>query len=403
MPESQETHFAELITEEALEDGPYQIYRRLQDEQPVCWVPKLGLWFVTRWIDVVNMCKRHEIFSAQIPSSALTRTIGSNVLHSDGSYHDRLRSIIEPAFRPGVLSHYPNEVIEPLAQDIVESFGERERLDLVAEFAHPLSVHVLKHHLGIEVDDQTLLRWSDGLAAGASNFTADPERQAYADMVNCEINDEIATYLSHPSKLIPGTTLQVMASAEEEGLLSRAQILSNFKLLIIGGLKTAGDLISVALFALLHHPDQLSEVLRRSDLIGSSIEEAARWLSPVGTVTRRTICNCTLSGVQLPPNAVVAGILAAANRDSRVFVNPDNFDIHRRERNHLAFAAGPHTCIGALLGRYEASVGLRILFENVSTLKLDTRIPVKVRGWEFRGPLALNCVFQKKNKGFQSS
>jgi cytochrome P450 len=176
------------------------------------------------------------------------------------------------------------------------------------------------------------------------------------------------------------------------------EIFANVKLLIIGGLKTASDLVSVALFALLQHPNQLSQVLSNPKLIGPSIEEAVRWLSPVGTATQTTNRACELSSTHVPAGAMVAGVLAAANRDPRVFRDPEQFNIHRREGGHLAFAVGPHACVGALLGRYEADVGLRVLFENLSDLQLDPVKPVAVRGWEFCAPVELNCVFEGRGR-----
>jgi len=148
----------------------------------------------------------------------------------------------------------------------------------------------------------------------------------------------------------------------------------------------------VALFALLRHPEQLREVMEDPKRIDASIEEAIRWLSPVGTATRRTVRACELCGTELPEGALIGAVLAAANRDSRVFTDPERFDIHRRPNNHLAFATGPHACVGALLGRYEGRVGLRVLLENIKTLRLDPELPVDVRGWEFRAPTALQVM-----------
>jgi cytochrome P450 len=90
----------------------------------------------------------------------------------------------------------------------------------------------------------------------------------------------------------------------------------------------------------------------------------------------------------------VAAVLASANRDPRNFTDPDRFDIHRQEGGHLAFATGPHLCIGARLGRYEGRTGIRMLLEQLPGLRLDPDRPVEVRGWEFRSPQSLDVLFE---------
>jgi hypothetical protein len=199
--------------------------------------------------------------------------------------------------------------------------------------------------------------------------------------------------MDHPAEIAKDTVLGAMLSTEPGNKLTPEEIFSNFKLLIIGGLKTTSDLISVALFALLQHPEQRAQVMANHKLIDASIEEALRWLSPVGTATRRTLRDCELSGTKLPEGVMVAGVLAAANRDPRTFTDPDRFNIQRREGGHLAFAAGTHACVGALLGRYEGQVGLRVLLESTKNLRLAPEKQSEVRGWEFRAPTTLSVVF----------
>lgn len=397
MPLSSTSFNPEAITDNALALDPYPIYSELQQHAPVCWIPALRMWLVTAWTDVVEMCKKPAVFSADIPDSPLTRTIGENMLHSDGSYHAQLRAIIEPVFRSGALTGYRDGIIQEIARDLLQGFSGRGSADLVAEFAHPLSLRVLKHRLGITVCDDTLLRWSDGIALGAANFAHDPARQAYADHTSQDISDEVFPLVTARSAWCPGSVVDVLRFAISEGRLTIPDALTTVKLLIIGGLKTAGDLISVALFALLQHPEQMNEVLDNPKLIDCSVEEAIRWVSPVGTATRRAIRDCCLSDTAIPAGAMLAGVLTAANRDSRVFSNPDRFDIHRREGSHLGFAAGPHACVGALLGRYEAKIGLRVILTGLRNLQLDpTRPKPDLHGWEFRAPRALNCVFDRQ-------
>jgi cytochrome P450 len=178
-----------------------------------------------------------------------------------------------------------------------------------------------------------------------------------------------------------------MVHTEVDGeRLTREEIQSNLKVMIVGGLQATTDLIALSLWAILSHPEQLDEVRADPKLIDPAIEEAARWHSPVGTSTRQTTRDTELAGVELEHGALVAAVLASANRDQRNWTEPERYDIHRREGSHLAFATGPHLCIGARLGRYEARTGWRVLLDRLPGLRLADDEPIRISGWEFRSP-----------------
>ncbi len=386
----------ETITEEALETDPYPIYARLREEEPVSWVPAVELWLVTRWADVEFVDKNPALFTGETDPSTLNRTFGRNLLGSEGPYHDRIRSIIYPAFRADKIGHYPDDVIAPIATELVDGFAANGRADLMADFASPLSVRVLKRVLGLTVEDDRLVRWFGELAMGASNFSHDPERQAVADAASREVEEHVAPILDALEGAPNDTVLSNMLHSDVDGdRLTRQEITSNLKVMIVGGLQATSDLIALTLLTLLQHPEQLAEVVADPRLIDPAIEEAVRWHSPVGTSTRQTTQDTELSGVALPKGALVAAVLASANRDPRNYTDPYRFDIHRREGGHLAFATGPHLCIGARLGRYEARTGLRILFERLRDLRLDPDRELVVRGWEFRSPESVPVLFQE--------
>ena len=147
----------ETITVEALEADPYPLYERLRAEEPVSWVPGVGLWLVTRWDDVEQVDRSPDLFTAETEPSTLNRTFGKNLLGSEGPYHKRIRSIIEPAFRPGSVRPYVDAVIVPAANELIDQFAARGEADLMNEFCEPLSVRVLKQVLGLtSLDDDTL-------------------------------------------------------------------------------------------------------------------------------------------------------------------------------------------------------------------------------------------------------
>jgi cytochrome P450 len=387
--------FGSTVTVEDLERDPYPIYKLLRREEPVSFVESVGLWLVTRWDDVNRVDRTPDVFTGETEPSTLNRTFGKNLLGSEGPYHQRIRSIIYPAFRVAAIGHYPNEVIAPLAHELVDAFAGRGDVEFVSEFAEPLSARVVGRALGLEeVGEETLRRWFVELATGAANFEGDPGKQAIADRASREVDETVDPILDRLEDERDDTLLASMLHSEVDGeRLTRDEIKSNLKVMIVGGLQAGTDLIALSLWALLAHPEQAAEVMADASLIDQAIEEGARWHSPVGTSTRQTTRDADLAGVKLEKGALVAAVLSSANRDERHWADPDRYDIHRREGAHLAFATGPHLCIGARLGRYEARTSFRVLFERLANLRLDSERPIEISGWEFRSPHDLHLRF----------
>jgi len=380
-----------------LEDDPYPVYEQLRREEPVCHVDSVGLWLVTRWDDVQYVDKNPALFTAETEPSTLNRTFGRNLLASEGAYHDRIRQIIYPWFRVGAIGDYPDNVITPVANELVDAFADRGSADLVGEFAEPLSARVLKRALGLPfVEEDTLRRWFVELATGAANFEGDPEKQQIADAASAEVNETVAPVVERLRAEPDDTLLSSMVHTEVDGeRLTTEEIQSNLKVMIVGGLQATTDLIALSLWAILSHPDQLEEVRADPKLVDPAIEEAARWHSPVGTSTRQATRDVEVAGVKLEQGALVAAVLASANRDERNWTDPDRYDVHRREGSHLAFATGPHLCIGARLGRYEARTAWRLLLDRLPGLRLDPDRPTEITGWEFRSPHHLHVEWDR--------
>jgi len=391
--------YGATVTVEALESDPYPIYKRLRDEEPVSWVESVGLWLVTRWDDVVHVDKTPDLFTGETEPSTLNRTFGKNLLGSEGDYHSRIRSIIYPAFRVAAIGHYPDEVIAPLANELIDTFAGRGEVEFVSEFAEPLSARALRRALGLEdVAEETLRRWFVDLATGASNFEADAAKQKIADRASAEVDETLEPILDRLESTPDDTLLSSMLHSEVEGeRLTRQEIKSNLKVMIVGGLQAGTDLIAISMWALLSHPEQAARVIGDHSLIDKAIEEGARWHSPVGTSTRQATRDAELGGVKLEQGALVAAVLASANRDERQWTDPDRYNVERREGAHLAFATGPHLCIGARLGRYEARTRYRILFDRLRNLRVDPERPTELSGWEFRSPHHLHLLFDPES------
>ena len=140
----------ESITLAELERDPYPIYARLREEEPVAWVPAVQLWLVTRYDDVRFVDLTPEIFTAQTDPSTLNRTMGRNMLGSEGPDQQRIRRITESPFRPRDVEERTQGMIPKLAHELVDGFADRGEVDLFTEYCDPMSVRSLQFMLGLD-------------------------------------------------------------------------------------------------------------------------------------------------------------------------------------------------------------------------------------------------------------
>jgi cytochrome P450 len=381
--------FAETITLDELERDPYPAYARLRDEEPVAWVPAVQLWLVTRWDDVRTVDLSPDLFTAATEPSTLNRTMGTNMLGSEGPHQRWIRAICEPPFRPREVEGRTQGMIPKLARELIDGFVDRGEVDLFREFADPMSVRSLQFMFGLEeVEWENLLRWNQGMMLGLANFEGDPSKQAVADQASRALGDAIEGVLDRLENAPDGSVLSWMLHHEEAGArMERAEIVANTKLMLSGGLQEPRDLMALVVWALGSH-GLLEAVRDDRSLVKAGVEETLRWAGPVGTSTRQTTEPTVLAGVELPEGALIGAVLSAANRDPGRWTAPDRFDVRRREGAHVAFAIGSHFCLGAWFGRHLARVSLDILLDRLPGLRLDPERPVELRGWEFRAPLS---------------
>jgi cytochrome P450 len=374
------------ITVEALEADPFPIYARLREEEPVCFVPAVGLHLVTRWDDVQYVATHPEVFTADVDASPLVRTLGVNVLTVDGADHARMRAGMDAPMRPRAVEGYAPGVIEPIARRHLDAMADGAGAELMAAYCEPVSVLALGAVMGLgDLDADTLRRWFGDLATGGANFEQDAEKQAVADATSAEIDARVGPLLVRLEREPDDSVLAHMLAADA----TQAEVLSNLKLILLGGMQEPGHALGICVWALLTHPETLERVRADRGLIRPAVEEALRWHSPVGTQTRQVTQPVALSGVELKPGDALAAVLASANRDERHWPDADRYDIDRRGA-HAAFGLGAHHCAGAPLARHEVRLPLELLLDRFPKLRLDPKHEVELSGWEFRAPTALH-------------
>jgi len=389
--------FARAITVEQLDDDPYPVYAHLRREAPVCFVPAVGLWFVTRYDDVKYAAQQPEEFAAKPIPSPVDRTFGEdNVLTLDGAPQRALRAALDPSFRPRIVRDYALPLIEPLVEEHLERIAAKGRAELMADYCEPISVLALGRVLGIgEFDGDVLRRWFADLAQGATNFEDDPAKQAIGDAASREIDEQLAPVFARLLAEPDGSTIANMLAAVEGTLAERtAQIMPTLKVVLLGGMQEPGHAVGSTVYGLLTNPAQAAALAADLGLVESAVEEGLRWISPIGTQTRRVARDTELAGVALPAGANVGLLVSSANRDERVFgPSAEEFDLTRTITGNAVFGFGPHFCSGHAFSRILMQLALRRLFERLPDLRLDPHDLPRLRGWEFRAPARLPVVW----------
>jgi cytochrome P450 len=388
--------YAASVTVEELDRDPYPVYARLRSDAPVCLVPAVGLWFVTRWADVEAAATQPEVFCSRVDPSPLERTMGGeSILLLDGEPQKRLRAMLDPSLRPRVVEATTPELIEPLARELLDALEGRGEAELMSEYFEPISVLGLGRVLGLgHLDGDTLRSWFHGLAEGATNFEDDPAKWKVADATATEIDVELAPVFERLHADPDESTIATMLALAEGTLEERvATILPTLKVILLGGMQEPGHAAGSTLVGLLESR-QLGAVLDDLALVRDAVEEGLRWVSPIGTQTRRALVETELGGITVPAGANLGLLVSSANRDAEVWgPTADDYNLFRPKRTHAAFGFGTHFCSGHHFSRVQMRIALARLLERVPGLRLDPDRPPLFTGWEFRAPRHLHVLW----------
>lgn len=375
------------ITLADLEADPDPIMARLRADEPVCWVPALEMWLVTRWDDVAYVEEHPELFSAATEPSFLARALGRNMLTCDPPDHTRLQRIMQPPFQPGGRSGtFVSDELGRIADGLLDAV-DPAGFDLMTDYAQLLSAGSLATVLGLDHHGyEQMWEWCEGLCTDIANFENDPELETIGAAAKASLGDAIAGRLADGTDDHSAISFFVREGATPE------EIVNNVRLMISGGINEPRDGIGLAVHVLLTRPDLRAQVDDDPAKLRRLIEEIFRVYSPVGTVTRQATQPVELAGVSIAAGDLVSGVLRSVNLDESHWTNPTQIDLDRREGSHAAFALGAHRCLGEWLGRQEVRVGVERVMARFPQLRLADGAEIDIRGFEFRGPHNLPVV-----------
>lgn len=353
-------------------DGvPHDWFTRLRAAAPVWWQEEPngpGFWAVTTYDHCVTVNRDPSRFSSARRATfiwendeAAIESMRLLMLNMDPPMHTRYRRLVNKGFTPRMVAQLEHK-IHQTTDAIIDAVIEAGEADFVTQIAAELPLVVIADLLGVpQADRHQLFDWSNRFIG-----QEDPEYQLSEEIVT-QSQMELYAYANQlfaDKRRQPGDDLMsVLLQVELDGeRLSELELDLFFLLLTVAGNETTRNLIAGGMQAFFEHPDQWQRLLADRSLLPSAVEEMLRFVSPVMNFRRQTTGPTELGGQAIEADQKVVFFHVSANRDERVFADPQRFDIGRTPNPHIAFGGGgPHFCLGANLARLE----IRVMFEHL--------------------------------------
>lgn len=355
------------------------VYGKLEDwwtcmrnESPLHYNREHQYWEVFRYEDVNWVLSDHHTFSSKNRRRRDEDPIfHDSILNMDPPRHTQLRSIINRSFSPAFLREWEPR-IRTIAMDLLSQTPAD--FDLIGDFAYPLPVTVIADMMGVPSEDQAMFRqWVDRLFVREN----DPTNIRFADEIKPDERERIRSVLLEMKQYFRDIVrarkqrpqrdlISLLIDSHSHVQILEEEILSFCFLLLLAGHITTTNLIGNAVFSLAEHPETYRHLLEDHGKIPPFIEEVLRYRSPVRFVTRTANHDVQKGGGTIRTGDTVVVWIASANRDERVFNNPDRFMADRKPNPHLAFGKGIHFCLGAPLARMEAHIAMQALLSRWS-------------------------------------
>ncbi|QUR69772.1 cytochrome P450 [Mycobacterium spongiae] len=375
-----------------LEQDPHPLLARLRATEPVSWLDALGGWIVTRYDLAATVMRDPITFTVDDPRFSTSQVLGPSMLSLDGAAHDRHRKPFTHQFRPAQVRERFVAFIGTETDRLISAIRPAGKAELRRQFAGPLAVAVATEALGLcDISADAVLAWYASIVAAVSEVTRGRPVPTAGTQAFGQLRDALVHNIAHGDV----SSLVAHAMRAPEGL-RHDEVVSNAAVLLFGGIDTTEGMILNAIRHLLVFGDRdtLAAVRDDADLRSNAIEESIRLEPAAAAVDRYATRPVELGGARIQRGDLVTVSIAGANRDPAVFNDPDRYEISRANAaSNLAFAQGPHACLGAHLARAQTTIAIGRLLDRLAGLRLNPDHPHSPRGLVFRKPPNLHVLW----------
>jgi cytochrome P450 len=382
---------------------PFPLFRRLQDEDPCHWSPRLKAWVLTRYDDVrgvlldgqMSSDRLRPFFAALPPPEAeriadIVRYLSLWMVFRDPPEHGRLRRLTSKVFHVKSM-HGMRPRIDALTRWLLERLAGRDEFDFIADFAGPLPALVIMDMLGVPRDElPRVKRLSDDMALFIGSSRMSPEKYDIAQAATREMAGFFRDMIDARRFEPRADLLSALVHLEDEGdRLTDDELVATCVLLLFAGHETTTNHLANGLLGLMRFPEAARRLRADPAAAPAAVEELLRYDGPNGAQVRIARERQELHGRTLAPGDRVFVLLNAANRDPRAYEEPDRVMIDRDGPPHLAFGFGMHICLGFPLARLEGQIALPAVLAHWSSIEPASDRYAWLNSMVFRGMRAM--------------
>jgi cytochrome P450 len=371
---------------------PFPVFDRLREQDPV-FETNFGYWYVSRYDDANRLLRDGSLGAGRgvpdsmgITSGPLYELMTTWMMAIDGPEHSRVRRLVSRAFTPRAVEAMRPD-IEALADRLCDQLAVQGGGDVVAEYAFPLPMEVVRILFAVDTD-----AWAANVTALFDPATASTDAGPLGPMG--ALAEWFVGVVEDRRGDLGDDMFSAMLAPDDQGdSLSTAEAVANAVLLVTAGFETTMSLITLAVWSLLTHPDQLAALRADPSLAAGAVEETLRFQPAALSTTRSTPHDLDVAGSTIPAGSNILCSVVAAGRDPRRYDDPAAFDIRRADVRPLTFGAGAHACLGAALARLEGEIAVGTLVQRFPDLSLASDDLVwQTQNPTVRRPVALPVV-----------
>ncbi|BBF81030.1 cytochrome P450 [Asticcacaulis excentricus] len=382
---------------------PYPAYARLRALSAPYYFAPFDIWLFSRFADVQAAALNplslrsldHRLSAEEIAADRRAqnwhdmpyhaRFVQFSLLNSDGDVHQRLRRLVFGEFTPSQVERLKAGV-EAYVSELFDAVGSE--FDFINDLAVHVPGRVIGRFLGVpDADCAQLREWSEDIVQYFDIDRTD-KRKALAERTTKTFYDYLIDLSDERRKRPQDDLISRLLRRWDAGELSEDEYISTCMLILMAGHGSTIDAMGNGLTALLTHPDQLQRLRADPGLMPTAIQEMFRYDAPLPFFHRLAAEDMEINGWEIPKGTKIGLLYASANRDPEAFADADRFDIARTPNRHLAFAAGPHFCLGNHLSRMNMEATFATLLSRFKKLEL-TAEPQFKPSLSLRGPKAL--------------
>jgi cytochrome P450 len=381
----------DFFTDPEILQDPIPYYRALHARGPVVREPHKGVFMLSRIDEILEVYTDHERFSAivgplgplvDVPEPAAGEgwsevierrrheiPMGDQLTSLDPPKHTRHRALAGRLFTPNRLKQNEDFILT-LADALIDELADRGEVEFSAAYAKPFTLLVIADLLGVPREDHETFR---GWLGGERGTVGDPRGRHAADQVFANLEPYFTRYIEERRASPGDDVMSRLASVRfPDGELPEVMdVVRLASIIFAAGQETTARLLSAGMRFLCEQPTVAEELRSDPEAIPNFVEECLRLEGPIKGSFRLALHDTKLAGVHIPAGSITMAVIGAANRDPRVFEDPDRFDARRSNaRRNIAFGHGEHFCIGASLARAEARISFERLLARLDDIRL---------------------------------